>query len=117
MTVTIPEPRLSDYILAGMKLTRPAKKAFFSAEEPGVMRACAIGAACYAREEGQIEFPEDFGFEQAEMYFPELLKWVEWVRPGYSERFWRLEVLIEYLNDHEGWRRDRIAHLVKKLGY
>jgi hypothetical protein len=112
--------KLSDYILAGIKQTRPLTGQYFEAAEPQP-KACPIGAACYAKEPDcgpsmRYNFDAEVVSQQL---FPELVSQVRCTvpEPYYVAQDWYLQDLIQHLNDALKWRRDRIARYVKKLGY
>jgi hypothetical protein len=120
MTQIVSDMKLSDYIRAGMKLTRPATGRYFI-EEGSNLRACAIGAACLAKDpqvRDRLIFPINEENISQEL-FPELLVQVRCTIPiaYHREQDWYLQDLIAYLNDVAKWRRDRIASFVAKLGY
>jgi hypothetical protein len=120
MTQIVSDMKLSDYILAGMKLTRPVAGRYFIEDGPS-LRACAIGAACLAKDpqvRDRFSFPHDEEGVSQEL-FPELLVQVRCTVPiaYHREQDWYLQDLIAYLNDVAKWRRDRIARYVAELGY
>jgi hypothetical protein len=112
--------KLSDYILAGMKQTRPLTGQYFDADA-AQPKACAIGAACYAKDpRSGPKMRYNFEAERvSKLLFPELVSQVRCTvpEPSYAEKEWYLQDLIQHLNDTLKWRRDRIAHYIRKLGY
>jgi hypothetical protein len=121
MDTTATELKLSDYMLAGITLTWPLRYNFVSEDDPGLIRACPIGAACFARDrEVALEMTDpDIASGLAWETFPELSHVIRWTPPvqGGAEIEIQLINLITTLNDFLKWRRDKTARYIKKLGY
>jgi hypothetical protein len=114
--------KLSDYILEGIRQTKPLRYEFMAWDDGEPYRACPIGAACFAKDFGESRqmLDPDYASMVARDLFPELDDTVQWPgpdSPAYAGTEVSLINLITSLNDHFKWRRDRIARYVRKLGY
>jgi hypothetical protein len=112
------EKKLSDYMLQGVKQTDRLEADYIEAG-PVRYKACALGAAYYARESEMLwEFGCDVSGVEIYECFPELHE--DSPETGLDLLNYRSTDLGEFitvLNDKLHWRRDRIARYIKKLGY
>jgi hypothetical protein len=122
--------KLSEAILAGSKSTFALRHRLFR-ETPRRVYACALGAACYAKDPSRLRIMSASELDDsvptvAVRLFPELEDTVELtVAQLYGDEGdetdqtipYQLGRLIVDLNDDETWSRPRIARLVAELGY
>jgi hypothetical protein len=125
MTQAIAEKKLSDYLLEGAAATLPTQNQMLNRRAPGFgpVYACAVGAACYAKDPAgslsKLMYSTATLPKAAAELFPELAEFVYYQFPGDEDGPSRLRLgsLIVNLNDVYGKPREEIAAIVKELGY